>query len=163
MWFTSGIAAHTKGMAFGFTVLFLGRMLIFPIATLILRGVFGCNKLSRTNPGGLMVIETIFPMIGGLLAAWLLLPYRPDFVFSMSAIAVGTHYFGFRSAYGDWTNWILGGAICSVGVTAIFAGLPTAPMVPFVIAVLEMVFGFWLTWISLSKDRPAKLNSNVGR
>jgi hypothetical protein len=42
----------------------------------------------------------------------------------VAAIAVGTHYFGFRTAYGDWTNWILGGTMCVVGVAAVFIRTP---------------------------------------
>ena len=91
-------------------------------------------------------------MIGGLLAAWLLIGYRPDFVFPMAAIAVGTHYFGFRTAYGDWTYWVLGGVMCLVGVGAIFARVPSAGTVPFVIAAVEVGFGAWFTWQGLGDD-----------
>ena len=104
----------------GFAVLFLGGTLIFPITSLLVQGVLRCEPVSAKNPGGLTVIETIVPMIAGFMAAWLLMPYRPDFVFPMSAIAVGAHYFGFRTAYGDWTNWVLGGTMCLVGMGAIF-------------------------------------------
>ncbi len=82
-----------------------------------------------------MAIETVFPMMGGLLAAWLSMPYRLEWVFAMARIAAGAHYFGFRSAQGDWTNWVLGGTMCAVGLAAI-----------------EVVFGASLDWISLAKD-----------
>ena len=42
---------------------------------------------SKGNPGGMTIVETIFPMIGGLLAAWLFIPHRPDFVFPIAASA----------------------------------------------------------------------------
>lgn len=108
--------------------------------------------MSPSNPGGTTVIETVFPMIGGLFAAWLLLPYRPDFAFPMAAIAVGTHYFGFRTAYGDWTNWIVGGVMCVVGVAAIFIRLPAPNIVPYIIAGIEIAFGIGFAIISLAKD-----------
>ncbi len=125
-------------------------MFIFPIASFIVRYIFGRPNVTPGNPSGLIVIETIFPMIGGLLAAWLMIPYRPDFVFPISAIAVGAHYFGFRTAYGDWTNWVLGGTMCAVGIGTIFYGLPASNIVPYAIAVIEICFGCWLTWISCS-------------
>lgn len=152
VWLLSGIVATTKSVPTGFVVLFFGGMLIFPVSTLILRTLFSRGSVPPGNPGGLTVVETVFPMIGGLLAAWLLLPYRPDFVFPMAAIAVGTHYFGFRTAYGDWTNWMLGGTICVVGVAAIFIGLPASNIVPYLIAGIEIVFGIWLTLTSLAND-----------
>lgn len=152
VWLLAGFTATANSVATGFAVLFFGGMLIFPVSTLILRTVFRRGKLSPKNPGGITVMETVFPMIGGLFAAWLLLPHRPDFVFPLSAIAVGTHYFGFRTAYGDWTNWILGGIMTVIGVAAIIITLPAPSIVPYVIAGVEIAFGISLTIISLKKD-----------
>ena len=70
----------------------------------------------------------------------------------MAAIAVGAHYFGFRTTYGDWTNWVLGGILCVVGVAAICIGVPPPNIVPYVIAGVEIAFGIGLTTVSLSKD-----------
>lgn len=153
VWLVAGIVAILHGVPVGFAVLFFGGMLIFPVATFIVRRVFRREAVSKANPNGLTVVETIFPMIGGFLAAWLLIPFRPDFVFPMSAIAVGTHYFGFRTAYGDWTNWILGGTMCAVGVASIFHGTPAPNIVAFVTAAIETAFGIWFTWIGASKER----------
>lgn len=152
VWLAAGITAARHGVPAGFAVLFLGGMLIFPVATFIVRVLFRRDPLSKENPGGLTVIETIVPMMAGLLAAWLLMPYRADFVFPMAAIAVGAHYFGFRTAYGDRTNWVLGGVMCFVGVGSIFSGMPTGAATPYVIAAIEIVFGCWLTWTSISKE-----------
>lgn len=158
VWFVSGIAATATDIKTGFAVLFFGGMLIFPVATFIVRTFFRREAISKSNPGGLTVIETIFPMTTGLMAAWLLIPSRPEFVFPMSAVAVGAHYFGFRTAYGDWTNWFLGGTMCLVGVGAIFIGAPNANTVPYLIATIEIAFGLWLTWGSVWNDR---LDSSV--
>ena len=152
VWLVSGTGATANGVPLGFAVLFFGGILIFPVASLIVRSFFRPEKLSRGNPGGLTVIETVFPMLGGLLAAWLLIPYRPDLVLPLCAIAVGAHYFGFRTAYGDWTNRILGGIMCAVGIAAIFYGLPAPGAVPYVIAAIEITFGTWVTWISVLND-----------
>ena len=89
-------------------------------------------------------------MIGGLLAAWLLLPHRPEFVFPLAAIAVGAHYFGFRTAYGDGTYWVLGGIMCLIGLATIFLKTPDSASVPYLIAGIEVVFGCWLTLQSRS-------------
>lgn len=152
VWLIAGTVAAMSGVATGFTVLFFGGMLIFPIATLIVRVILRREAIAKTNPGGLTVMETVFPMIGGLMAAWLMIPHRPDFVFPLSAIAVGTHYFGFRSAYGDWTNWVLGGILSLVGVASIFYGIPKHDWVPFAVATVEVAFGGWLWWQSRLHD-----------
>ena len=155
VWLVSGVVASNNSVQTGFAMLFFGGMLIFPVSSLILRTFFQRGKVSSANPGGLTVVETVFPMIGGLFAAWLLLPYRPDFVFPVSAIAVGTHYFGFRTAYGDWTNWALGGTMCIVGVAAVLYRLPAPSIVPFIIAGVEVLFGIWFCFSSLANDKKA--------
>lgn len=152
VWLIAGLVAETYGVAQGFVVLFFGGMSIFPISAAILRVVWRRQIQIPRNPSGLTVIETVFPMIGGLLGAWLLVPHRPEFVFPLAAIAVGTHYFGFRTAYGDWTNWLLGGLLSLIGLGTIFYAVPAGNQVPFLVAATEIVFGIGLTWISLAKD-----------
>ena len=88
IWLAAGLTAIYAGVANGFYVLFFAGMFIFPISKVVLSIFFKRKSESKGNPGGLVVIETVFPMIGGLFAAWLLLPYRPEFVFPMAAIAV---------------------------------------------------------------------------
>lgn len=145
VWLAAAIAATTWGTPTGFVVLFFGGMTIYPIGTLVVRRVFGRPAPSPQNPGGRTVIETVFPMIGGFLAAWLLLPHRPDLVFPLAAIAVGAHYFGFRTAYGDVVYWGLAAVICGVGLGTIFVGVPGSEIVPYVVAAIEVVFGVWVT------------------
>ena len=159
VWLAAARTASTSDIATGFTVLFLGGMLIFPVATVIVRSLFHRAPPSKDNPGGRTVIETIFPMLGGFLAAWLLMPHRPDLVFPLASIAVGAHYFGFRTAYGDATYWVLGSALCLVGVAAIFIEIPQGTAVPYIVAAIELAFGVWLTWIGRSRNR-ARILSN---
>jgi hypothetical protein len=120
-------------------------MAIFPLGTLVVRMFFRRESPSPNNPGGRTVIETVFPMIGGFLAAWILLPYRPDLVFPLAAIAVGAHYFGFRTAYGRTLYWALAAVICGVGLGTVFVGVPDGETVPYLVAAIEVVFGLWVT------------------
>ncbi|MEM6473702.1 MAG: hypothetical protein AAF802_29355 [Planctomycetota bacterium] len=143
VWLSAAITAAATDTSTGFAALFFGGMLIFPIAKVFTMLFYNREPESKANPGGLIALETVFPMIGGLFAAWLLLPYRPDYVFGVSAIAVGAHYFGFRSAYGDWTYWALGAILCALGVTSIILQIPPGDSVAFLIAVVEILFGLW--------------------
>ena len=152
VWLAAALVVSRSNVATGFIVLFFGGMTIFPIATLVVRGVFRRGPPSPENPGGRIVIETVFPMIGGLLAAWLLVPHRPEVVFPVAAIAVGAHYFGFRTAYGSVVYWVLAAVMCLVGLASIFMGVPDHVAVPYVIAAIEIAFGVWLTWTALSGD-----------
>ena len=145
VWLAAAISAMTWGTPTGFVVLFFGGMTIFPLGTLIVRAVFRRPPPSPGNPGGRTVIETVFPMIGGFLAAWILLPYRPDLVFPLAAIAVGAHYFGFRTAYGGIVYWGLATVISGVGLGTVFLGVPGREAVPWVVAAIEVAFGVWVT------------------
>lgn len=154
VWLAAALATDARGVATGFTVLFFGGMTIFPLGAVVVRGIFRRPSPSAGNPGPRTVIETVFPMIGGLLAAWLLLPHRPEFVFPVAAIAVGSHYFGFRTAYGDAVYWVLAAVMCGIGAAAIF--LPTFPRdaVVWIIAGVEMGFGVWFTLRGASRAVP---------
>ena len=152
VWLGAAVTATIANVPAGFTVLFFGGMLIFPIATLVVRKVFHRLPPSKENPGGLTVIETVFPMIGGFLAAWLILPHRIDFVFPICAIAVGGHYFGFRTAYGDKTYWLLALVMCVSGLAAIFFKFPPETVFPYVIAGIEIIFGVLFTWNGMSVE-----------
>ncbi|MEC9080995.1 MAG: hypothetical protein VYE44_04395 [Verrucomicrobiota bacterium] len=143
VWLAAGVTSQLSSIAYGFAVLFFAGMLIFPISKLVLKTVFSRTPESKSNPGGLIVMETVFPMIGGLFVAWLILPYRPDYVFPIASIAVGAHYFGFRTAYGDWTYWIFGTLLCLIGTFSILLKFPPANFVPFIFAFVEILFGIY--------------------
>ena len=151
VWLVAAVVASRSGITIGFVVLFFGGMLIFPISNAIVRVVFHRPAPSKGNPGGVTVIETVFPMLAGFLAAWLILPYHPEYVFPLCAIAVGAHYFGFRTAYGDWTYWVFAAVLCLLGLASIFLKTPSAATVPFLVAVTEFIFGIYLTWAGMKK------------
>ncbi len=156
IWLAAAVCTTMWGIPTGFAVLFFGGMGIFPLGTVVVRVFFGRESPSPKNPGGRTVIETVFPMLGGFLAAWILLPYRPDLVFPLAAIAVGAHYFGFRTAYGSTLYWGLAAAICGVGLGTVFVGVPGGETVPYVVAAVEVAFGLWVT---LNEASPRALDA----
>ncbi|MEL7496688.1 MAG: hypothetical protein AAFN77_03715 [Planctomycetota bacterium] len=154
IWLAAGATALATTTNNGFYLLFFAGMFIFPISKLVLSTIYRRPPESKDNPGGLIVIETVFPMIGGFFAALLLLPTRPEVVFPVSAIAVGAHYFGFRTAYGDWTYWLFGSVLCLIGVVSIMFGMPTDNLVPIVVAVVEIAFGVWFILADRKQSDP---------
>lgn len=145
VWLAAGLVAQVSGVKAGFLVLYFGGLLIFPLSLLVVRCLYRRPALPPGNLGAHIVGETVIPMIGGLLGAWLLLPFRPELVFPIAAIAVGGHYFGFRSAYGDRTFWLLGAILCGIGLAPIFLFRGPAPIVAFTVSGAEALFGAWLT------------------
>ncbi|WP_309629076.1 DUF7010 family protein [Brevundimonas sp.] len=145
VWLAAGLVEQTQGIQTAFIVLFLGGMLIFPLTTLVVKFGFKRAKATAGNPLGATVMESTVAMIGGLVVAWLFLPYQPEWVFPAAAIAVGTHYAVFKTVYGDPIFWLLAGLITAVGFLGIFADLPLPGGPILAVAAIEIVFGLLLT------------------
>lgn len=145
VWLTAAVTATVAGTATGYAALFFGGFLIFPLGTLVEKLLFNRGGVRAGNPGGMLVIETLPAMIGVLVIGFLLLDIRPDWVFPLSAIVVGAHYFPFRTAYGDRTYWVLGGLMMAVGFVSLMMGLFSGIVTAFAIAAIEIAFGVWLT------------------
>lgn len=153
VWLTAAMVERSHGIGTAFAVLFVGGMLIFPLSTLICRLLLKRPKEAADNPLGATVLECTIAMIGGLFAAWLFLPVRPDYVFPLAAIAVGTHYAVFKTVYGDTLFWILGGLITAVGVLSVLKiiAFPGGPILA--VAAIEMLFAVLLTMRARGKER----------
>lgn len=153
VWALAGWVYASEGFRAGFIALFLGGMLIFPLSTAICRVVFRRSASVKGNPLGLLALESTIAMIGCLLAAYLLLRVRPELAFPIAAIAVGTHYFPFKTAYGDRTFWLLGALLTMAGIAAIF-WLPGRTLALIgAVAAIELVFGAVLTARGISRGR----------
>ena len=145
VWFSAGLVEQARGTAPGFGVLFFAGMLIFPLSALISRFGFRRAKAATGNPLGGTALESTVAMIGGLLAAWLLLPLKPSWVFPVAAIAVGTHYAVFRTVYGDRLFLLLAALITGLGLAGVFAPAVLGHSLIFGVASAELVLGVILT------------------
>ena len=143
-WLGAGLMATARGIGPAFVLLFVTGMLIFPLATLVCRFAFGRSPVAIGNPMGRIGLESTIAMIGGLVIAWLLLPLRPEWVFPIAAIAVGTHFFAFRTAYGDMGFWLLGALLTALGFVELFELARLGGAFIYLVAVIEIGFGLWL-------------------
>lgn len=144
VWFAAALVQTLYGVSLGYTVLFFGGFLIFPISLLLEKVFFKRAPLQPGNPGGALVMETLPAMIGVLVIGFLLIEIKPDWVFPLAAIAVGAHYFPFKTAYGDRTYWVLGAVMMAIGFASLMMGWLGSGAVAFGIAMTEVVFGIWL-------------------
>jgi hypothetical protein len=145
IWVAAALVERSHGVGTAFAVLFFGGMLIFPVSAAASRLAFRRAKEAADNPLGLLALESTIAMIGGLFAAWLILPYKPDFVFPLAAIAIGTHYAVFRTVYGDRTFWLLGGLITAVGLLGIYPVFPLPGGPILAVGVIELLFALVVT------------------
>lgn len=144
VWLVATFVLRSQGVGTGFTVLFIGGMLIYPASKLLCRVLFRRPNDAPGNPFGMAVLEGTIAMIGGLFAAWLFLPLRPELVFPLAAIAVGTHYFIFKTVYGDRSFWLLAAIVTAVGLADILVA-PMRGLAAPLVAVTELAFGLVLT------------------
>jgi hypothetical protein len=151
VWLVATWVQHTQGVAAGFAALFFGGMLIFPLTKLICRAVFRRPNESSRNPFGMTVLECTIAMLGGFFAAWLFLAHEPALVFPLAAIAVGTHYFVFRTAYGNRLFWLLGAVVTAIGFGDIYVPQMSGSTA-LLVSVTELVFGLALTIRSTGAD-----------
>ena len=152
VWLATSWMLARSGVQTGFAVLFFGGMLIFPLALLVNRALLKRSKEAADNPFGMLVLEVTIAMIAMLFAAWLILPHDPALVFPLSAIAVGVHYFAFKTAYGMRAYWLLGAAITLVGLVAIYRFAPLPGGVALWVGMIEVIFGLVLTVLGLRPD-----------
>lgn len=152
VWIAAALVAARQGVGTGFAALFFGGWLIYPASALVCRFAFRRAKEAADNPFGRVALESTIAMIGGLFAAWLFLPSRPDWVFPLSAIAVGTHYAVFRTTYGDMLFYALGAAITALGLAAIFRTVPLPADMPVLVGAIEI--GFAILLIARAVRRP---------
>lgn len=144
VWIVAGVVTARHGVGAGFTALFLGGMLIFPLSLFIERTLMRLPPEAKGNALGRIALESTIAMIGCLFAAWLLLPGRPELAFPVAAIAVGTHYAAFRSVYGDVRFWALAALITVAGVAGVY-GLVDTPTLIWIVAAIEAAFAVLLT------------------
>ena len=145
VWLGAALVYRESDTATAFATLFFGGFLIYPLGVVLCRFVFGRSASVAGNPLGGLALESTIAMIGCLLAAWLLLETRPEWVFPIAAIAVGTHYFAFKTMYGDRTYWLLGANITALGCAVLFWLPGQALLLMMAVAAVELVFGVVLT------------------
>jgi len=145
LWFVAAWVEAHHGIRNSFITLFFGGMLIYPLGLAASRLLFRRASESSGNPMAPIALESTIAMIGCLLAAWLILPLRPEMVFPIAAIAVGTHYFVFKTAYGDRAYWLLAALITAAALVKIFnvAALPGGLILA--VGIIEVAFGIVLT------------------
>ena len=153
VWFAAAWVAANHDIRSAFITLFFGGMLIYPLGLAAAHLLFRRARESTDNPMGPIALESTIAMIGCLLAAWLILPFKPEFVFPIAAIAVGTHYFVFKTAYGDRTYWLFAAIVTALGLVEIFGVTNLGSGMILAVGVIEVAFGAMLTLRSLEEAR----------
>lgn len=145
VWAMAALVQARSGVGAGFAALFFGGMLIYPVSLLVNRALLRRPAESPGNPFGRTVLESTIAMIAGFLPAWLFVETAPALVMPLAALAVGAHYFAFRTAYGMSLFWGLGALLMAMALAAIYRVFPAPGAFVLSVAVVEILFGLFLT------------------
>ena len=145
LWAAVALVLTGNDIATGFTVLFFGGFLIFPLSLLLCQVLLKRPKLSPDNGLRHLALESTIAMIALLFVAFLMVEPLPDLVFPVAALAVGTHYFAFKTLYGDRTYWVMGAAITLAGFAGIYGPLASPVLLAAVVGAIEIAIGIYLT------------------
>jgi len=152
VWLAAAVVLQKADVRLAFATLFFGGMLIVPVATIIERQAFRRAPVSKENALAAIGFETVFAMIGCLIAAYLLLAHAPALVFPVAAIAIGTRYFTFSTLYGNRIFYAIGGVIAAIGAVGVWPLVEIPGGTVLAVAATEIVFGVILTSASLRKE-----------
>ena len=145
IWALAAVVQARSGVGAGFAALFFGGMLIYPLSLVVNRTLFRRATESPGNPFGRTVLESTIAMLAAFLPAWLFLDSAPALVMPLAALAVGAHYFAFRTAYGMAVFWLLGALLMAMSLAAIYRVFPLPGAFVSAVAAVEILFGIALT------------------
>ncbi len=151
VWAAAAVAEARSGIRTGFVVLFFGGMLIYPLSLMVNRVLLRRAAESPDNPFGRTVLESTIAMLAAFLPAWLFLETAPALVMPLAALAVGAHYFAFRTAYGLAIFWALGAVLAAMSLASIYRVFPLPSAFVLAVAVVEILVGMFLTMRALRR------------
>ena len=120
-------------------VLFVGGMLIHPVAMLICRVLGAAGKHTRGNPLAVLAGASTFWLIFSLPLAYGLSLHDITWFFPAMLLVIGGRYLVFATMFGMRLYWVLGLALAAAGFALGRSGAP-ALVSAAVGAAIEMVF-----------------------
>ena len=138
-WLTAALVAHLASPRGGIATLFLGGMLIHPVAMMLSKILGRPGAHARDNPLGRLAIETTVWMLLAIPLAFLLSFQRVEWFFVAMLIVIAGRYFTFATLYGLRIYWLLGAALAcaAFGLLALNANSTIAALAG---GVIELMF-----------------------
>lgn len=115
VWLTAAAVAMQMGAAHAIWTLFVGGMLIHPVAVVLCKFLGRSGKHTAGNPMGSLAMATTLWMILSLPLAYAASLVRIEWFFPAMLLVIGGRYLTFATLYGMRTYWICGGALAMAG------------------------------------------------
>jgi hypothetical protein len=124
-WFVAGMVALLQSPERAVWALFIGGMLIHPVATVVTRLLGRPARHSRDNPFGALAMATTFWLILCLFLAYGVSLLRIEWFFPAMLLVIGGRYLTFATIFGSRTYWACGTVLALAGCA--LASLGAAP------------------------------------
>ena len=114
-WLTAAAVAMQMGAERAIWTLFVGGMLIHPVAVLLCKFLGRSGKHIAGNPMGSLAMATTLWMILSLPLAYAASLVRIEWFFPAMLLVIGGRYLTFGAIYGMRIYWFFGGALAAAG------------------------------------------------
>ncbi len=138
-WLAAALVAHLVSPRGGIATLFIGGMLIHPVAILLSKLAGRPGAHGKANPLGRLAIETTVWMLLAIPLAFLLAFQRAEWFFVAMLVTIGGRYFTFATLYGMRVYWVCGLALASAAL-ALAALNANSTLAALAGGVIELVF-----------------------
>ncbi|GAB3383704.1 DUF7010 family protein [Lysobacter fragariae] len=95
--------------------LFVGGMLIHPVAVLLTKAIGRPGNHRRGNPLGSLALASTFWLVMSLPLAYVVSRFRIDWFFPAMLLVIGGRYLTFSTMFGTRLYWACGGALALAG------------------------------------------------
>lgn len=115
VWMVAGVVALRQSPERAVWALFIGGMLIHPLAVVLTKVIGRSGSHSKHNPLGMLALATTFWMIMCLPLAYGVSLRRLEWFFPAMLMVIGGRYLTFPTIFGTRLYWWCGGTLATAG------------------------------------------------
>jgi hypothetical protein len=143
VWLAAGAVAATGAPKHAIATLFVGGMLIHPLAVLLAKALGRRGGHDAANPLGKLAMESTVMLILGFPLAYAASLARLEWFFPAMLLVIGGRYMTFSTLFGRRIYWAVGLALAAAGWLLASGGAPFA-WGGFTGGAIEIAFAAWI-------------------
>lgn len=143
VWLVAGAVSLAVSDRAAVYALLIGGAVIHPIGVVVAKLLGAPGQHGKGNPLGGLAAEGTFWLLAGIAIAYGMHVLRLEWFFPAMLLLIGGRYLTFQTVYGLRSYWVLGGALCALGIGLALARVPV-PVSAFAGGIVEVLFAGWL-------------------
>lgn len=154
VWLIAGIVAPVISEQASVFALLIGGMAIYPLGTVIAKGLGRTGSHSQGNPLAALALETTFLLFAGIFIAFAVVQIQSVWFFPIMLITIGGRYLMFQTLYGMRLYWVIGVILALAGAALLLLNAPFATGA-FIGGAIEVVFAIVIIMMGRSQAQIA--------